>query len=287
MSGDSQQNSERDKPGKRVQKMLKNQVNNQSARIGTISKKIGHGVSKGNIGLNRSTSAPDLHAVLARAGPYQASSIHSRRRLSFTSRVLHSEKGRTRTAAAPSPPPPVPQSGTDNASNIRNARERRLLSDLWLMSAATFRRLEKLDQVRGAIQEAEMLDEENENVWIQLGLYFCAQGEESRAIEAFQKALFFSQDSVPATLHLCHLYLSSQAPFLRSPGYGAVDLAAGMLEELTRGPGWDVAEAWYLLAKAYRMQGRDDRERDCLIFSLGLAEVRGVRDVGIAIGWCL
>lgn len=81
--------------------------------------------------------------------------------------------------------------------------------------------------------------------------------------------------------------MSSQAPFVRSPGYGAVDLAAGMLEELTRGTGWDIAEAWYLLAKAYRMQGRADRERDCLIFALGLAEVRGVRDIGIAIGWCL
>ena len=52
--------------------------------------------------------------------------------------------------------------------NIRNARERRLLSDLWLMSAATFRRLEKLDQARGAIQEAEQLDEENEAVWVQV-----------------------------------------------------------------------------------------------------------------------
>lgn len=57
-----------------------------------------------------------------------------------------------------------------------------------------------------------------------------------------------------------------------------------MLEELTRGPGWDVAEAWYLLAKAYHMQGRDDRERDCLVFALGLAEFRGIRDVGTAIG---
>lgn len=36
------------------------------------------------------------------------------------------------------------------------------------MSAATFRRLEKLDQARGAIQEAEALDEENENIWIQV-----------------------------------------------------------------------------------------------------------------------
>lgn len=36
------------------------------------------------------------------------------------------------------------------------------------MSAATFRRLEKMDQTRGAIQEAETLDEGNEGVWVQV-----------------------------------------------------------------------------------------------------------------------
>lgn len=56
----------------------------------------------------------------------------------------------------------------DTSRGKRSARERRLLCDLWLMSAATFRRLEKLDQTRGAIQEAEILDEENEAVWVQV-----------------------------------------------------------------------------------------------------------------------
>lgn len=49
---------DRDKRGKRVQRMLKNQVHKQQARINTISRKIGHGVSKGSIGLHRSSSAP-------------------------------------------------------------------------------------------------------------------------------------------------------------------------------------------------------------------------------------
>lgn len=60
-----------------------------------------------------------------------------------------------------------------------------------------------------------------------------------------------------------------------------------MLESLTRGGGWDVPEAWFLLAKGYGLQGRRKRERDCLLFALGLAEVRGVRNVGVAVGWCL
>jgi len=52
------------------------------------------------------------------------------------------------------------------------AKENRLLSDLWLMSAATFRRLGKIEQAKGAIQEAEVKDEGNPNVWVQV--YFCS-----------------------------------------------------------------------------------------------------------------
>lgn len=42
------------------------------------------------------------------------------------------------------------------------------MSELWLMSAATFRRLGKIDQAKGAIQEAEQRDETNPNVWVQV-----------------------------------------------------------------------------------------------------------------------
>lgn len=88
-------------------------------------------------------------------------------------------------------------------------------------------------------------------------------------------------------IHLSHIYLTSQSPSLRSPTYGAVDLATGMLESLTHGTGWDIPEAWYLLAKAYGMQGRKGRERECLTYALSLSEVRGIRDTGSAVGWCL
>lgn len=216
---------------------------------------------------------------------------------------------RVRDSSLPPPVPSLPPMSSlpgQNTSgrNIRSARERRLLSDLWLMSAATFRRLEKLDQARGAIQEAEELDEENEAVWVQvcflsllsncvnstvikLGLYFHAQGDDDKAVEALNKALFISQDYIPATIHLSKLYLTSISPRLRSNEYGAVHLAVGMLEALTHGVGWDVAEAWYLLAKGYGMQGRKERQRECLVFALSLTEVRGVRDTRDAVGLCL
>jgi tetratricopeptide (TPR) repeat protein len=105
------------------------------------------------------------------------------------------------------------------------------------------------------------------------------------ALAALHKALIISPDYIPAIIHLSALHLSRIAAGRGEPG--DVDLTAGMLEEATRGAGWDVPEAWYLLAKAYEKQGRGDRERECLMFAMELAEDRSVREVGAAVGWCL
>ena len=39
------------------------------------------------------------------------------------------------------------------------------------MSAATFRRLGKIDQAKGSIQEAEVKDQTNPNVWVQVKIF--------------------------------------------------------------------------------------------------------------------
>ena len=82
-------------------------------------------------------------------------------------------------------PPPPPSTITQQPSSsistsvvghhqqdFKNERSMkdRLLSDLWLMSAATFRRLGKINQAKGAIQEAEVKDENNPAVWVQVWL---------------------------------------------------------------------------------------------------------------------
>lgn len=134
----------------------------------------------------------------------------------------------------------------------------------------------------------------------QLGLYFSALGDDSKAIDSFQKALFIAPDDCAATVHLCRLYIamaqddasSAAAPpdaedEAHKAARSCVDIAAGMLENLTRRGGWDATEAWYLLARAYGLQGRKERERECLVYALSLAETRGIRDVGAAVGWCL
>ncbi|THH16080.1 hypothetical protein EW146_g4495 [Bondarzewia mesenterica] len=272
---------EKDTAGKKVQKMLKSRVHKGQQRITTFGKRIGHGVGRSNsLSLRRSTSTPgNIYSSNSFMGPqYQASSIHSRRQFSPFASSLELPRPE-------SPPPPPPPTVPVREQGERSKRERRLLSDLWLMSAATFRRSGKIEQARGAIQEAEVRDEENPAVWVQLGLHYTALNQRHNAIQAFNKALFLSPDNIPATIHLCQLYLSR----LQQPGSAAdnVDLAAGMLADLTRGPGWDVAEAWYFLGRAHGAREMRDRERECLAFALGLSEGRPLRDVGKAVGWCL
>jgi len=152
---------------KKMGQMLKNRVHKGRAGITAVSRRIGNGVTKNGVA-RRSSSTPDFHAVLQQTS-YQASSIHSRRRLSS---IMHSDD-RTPTASPPPPPPPVTSAAQQDfkLKNDRSARENRLLSELWLMSAATFRRLSKVDQAKGSIQEAEVKDENNPNVWVQVSKY--------------------------------------------------------------------------------------------------------------------
>ncbi|KDQ07095.1 hypothetical protein BOTBODRAFT_192620 [Botryobasidium botryosum FD-172 SS1] len=242
-----------------------------------ITRAGGGGNGLGSMRLPQAASAPDLHAVLGSVKPYQASSIHSRgSRVGSFFRVNGHENDGERATISP-PPPPV---FYNSPPNRRSKRETRLLSNLWLASAANFRRMGKTEQARGAIMEAEVLDEQNPAVWDQLGLYFAAVGNKELAIKTFQKALVIDSEYISALIHLAQQYLD---PTPSPPSERAVDLAAGILTYVTQGLGWDVPEAWYFLAKACRLQGRKTREQECLIYALQLQETRCLRPLLVAL----
>lgn len=54
-----------------------------------------------------------------------------------------------------------------------NPRATKLLVDLWLMSAASYRRAGRLEDAKGAISEAEALNGDDPDVWVQVSL--CAR----------------------------------------------------------------------------------------------------------------
>jgi tetratricopeptide (TPR) repeat protein len=118
-----------------------------------------------------------------------------------------------------------------------------------------------------------------------------ALNDELKALPALHQALFIAPENIPAIIHLCKIYLlpskSNMEPGSSELDPDRVDLAAGMLRDLTQGDGWDIPEAWYFLAKAYKMQGRSDKERECLSTALVLSETTRVRQVVDAVGLCL
>ncbi|KAK8845479.1 hypothetical protein IAR55_006192 [Kwoniella newhampshirensis] len=191
--------------------------------------------------------------------------------------------------------PPPPQVTPEDHG--RAPAESRILSNLWLMSAATFRRWGKLEQCLVAIEEAEVLDPENADVWVQLGLYHAQPtmvggggGSSSHhpstqktppsesmdsAEAAFVKSLLLKPDHPPAIIGLSKLYIQT----------GQVDLAESLLNQLTQEAGWDVPEGWYWLGKVSELQGRKERARECWTFALGLEGGRGVRGCGEVGRW--
>ena len=68
----------------------------------------------------------------------------------------------------PAPPPPSLPPVQETKIKADATREDKLLSDLWAASAATFRRQGKIDQAKGAIQEAEVKNPDNPAVWVQV-----------------------------------------------------------------------------------------------------------------------
>jgi len=132
----------------------------------------------------------------------------------------------------------------------------------------------------------------------QYALYLLEIGDPDQAAESLSKALTIDPDHVPATIHLAQLFLTPSAASktkldpisteddktLRE----AIDMAAGMLESFTRrAVGWNIPEAWYFLAKATGLQGRRERQRECLAEALRLEEGRPIRSLAVALPPCL
>ncbi|CDZ96999.1 Tetratricopeptide repeat-containing domain [Phaffia rhodozyma] len=196
------------------------------------------------------------------------------------------------------PPSPIEDLPlTTGPSVCQVSQEIELLGQLWLLTAATCRRSGKLDEALAAIQEAELLDPTNPEVWVQLGLYYDVQSESESAVSAFTKSLLYAPTHTSATVHLARLYLVR-------PSVPALNVARALLDGLTQGEGWDCTEAWYFLCKVIqaqaqvqqtqeespgRAQGQGDLEeeeikaRDCLLFAAKLEQGRPVRSITSAL----
>lgn len=237
---------------------------------------------------NRAASAPagmrspplrSVSSPVPYGGRSRTASAASTLALSIAPTAVHSHYRGARGGAMPPPPAPIKR-GVQ-----RTLAEERILSDLWLMSAASFRRVGRYGQALVAIEEAENHDPENPAVWVQLGLLKLVEdgyGTNLQAVQdgtddaakAFTKALLLSTDYPSAVVSLARLYLRGNS--------SDIDLAHSILWQLTEDRGWDVPEAWLSLATACQKQGRPIRQKECLLEALRLENSRTCRPLGDA-----
>ncbi|KAG0013488.1 hypothetical protein BGZ81_000997 [Podila clonocystis] len=162
--------------------------------------------------------------------------------------------------------PPAIQTASGK-SQQRTARANKVLVTLWLMSAATFRRLDRMDDALKAIEEAERVDSSNPDVWYQLGLFHTVQKEQNAASIAFIKATVLEPYHPASLTRIGKNYIEA----------GSLEMAESMLDAATRSHGWDNAEAWFCLGKVFEDTNRLSRAKECLWYALDLEASRPVR----------
>ncbi|KAI9594426.1 hypothetical protein BDF19DRAFT_423517 [Syncephalis fuscata] len=150
---------------------------------------------------------------------------------------------------------------------LRRQRALKALTELWLTSASAFRRLNRYEDARQAVEEAEGADSESSDVCCQTGLLLLDQGKVEEAMVAFAKAVFLEPQ------HVIGSVLLGRSNLL----LGKYPLAEGLLRKVTRAMGWNCAEAWHYLGTVYQHTNRMDRAKECYWYALDLETTRPVR----------
>lgn len=110
-----------------------------------------------------------------------------------------------------------------------------MLCDLWLLSAESFLQHGKIDEALKAVGEAENVDwTTHAGVWCLLGRIRLVQKQYKKAIVAFEKGLVTKPNDVECRVWLAKTHLD----------LGDVEIAEGILENVTLENGWDNSLAW-------------------------------------------
>ncbi|KAI8352851.1 hypothetical protein EDC96DRAFT_447489 [Choanephora cucurbitarum] len=163
---------------------------------------------------------------------------------------------------------------TKPSTRIKLQKERsdRILTDLWLLTSRMFLKLDKLNETRKALEEAENIDwTSNPQVWCMLGQLLQAEGDEEQAQSAFYKALVVDPYDVSSRLELAKSYLLQSNQ----------EMAEGILDVMTQSNGWNCAEAWFHLGEIYKQTDRMDRTKACLFYALELESTTPVQPFSV------
>lgn len=118
---------------------------------------------------------------------------------------------------------------------LRLRRSSRILCQLWLLSAAYFLQLGRLDEAQKAIEEAESINwTSHAGVWCMLGRLRLAEGNKEGAIASFQKGFACDQNDNDCKLWLAKTFMELDD----------LEVAEGLLDRITKETGWDNPDAW-------------------------------------------
>ncbi|KAI8144130.1 hypothetical protein BJV82DRAFT_77339 [Fennellomyces sp. T-0311] len=155
---------------------------------------------------------------------------------------------------------------------LRHRQAARLLSNLWLLSASSFIKLGKGEEAFKAIEEAENADwTTNPRVWCMLGRFWMITNSIDDAIAAFEKGMVTDQNEVDCRVWLARVHID----------IGDLDIAEGILDSVTKGSGWDCAEAWFYLGRIYQKTARAARGKECMIYALELESTRPIQPFSV------
>ncbi|KAI8987068.1 hypothetical protein BDB01DRAFT_593512 [Pilobolus umbonatus] len=154
----------------------------------------------------------------------------------------------------------------------RQGQWQAILIQLWIRVSQSYSKSHRFEEAYKAIQEADQLSVGlNADVWAQTGSIILEDGrkkvddndKQTRAIDAFKKALSIDPNHVGAHISLASIYI-----YLKE-----IELAEQLLERITKGAGWNQVEAWYLLGTVYRTQGNMEDAKNCLLFALQWSDI--------------
>ncbi|ORY92222.1 hypothetical protein BCR43DRAFT_479395 [Syncephalastrum racemosum] len=175
----------------------------------------------------------------------------------------------------------APQAGMDAQKLRPSARCRtrqkgsaRLLCDLWLVAARLYLQQQRWDEALKAVEEAEQIEWSTyADLWCVLGQVRFAQPPQDEenslttAIACFLKGLACDTNDVG-----CRLWLARACTAVQQD-----TMAQGILDRLTRGPGWDCPEAWFFLGRIHDEHGRAERAKECFLYALELERSQPIR----------
>ncbi|KAI8081235.1 hypothetical protein BDF21DRAFT_452085 [Thamnidium elegans] len=157
-------------------------------------------------------------------------------------------------------------------AKLQHQRSCKILCDLWLLSAESFLQQGKIDEALKAVGEAENVDwTTHAGVWCLLGRIRLVQKQYKKAIIAFEKGLVTKPNDVECRVWLAKTHLD----------LGDVEIAEGILENVTQENGWDNSLAWFYLGEIYRMTDRTERTKNCFFYALELESTTPIQSFTI------